>query len=375
MTDHKPLLGLFRENKAIPVLASARVQRWALLLSSYNYTLIYKPGSKHNNADALSRLPSPEDKPSVIPEPQEVVFSFRCLEQDPISSQMIARETKHDPWLSKVMEHVLKGWPPKLSDPELNPYFTRRNELSAQGDCLLWGSRVIVPPKFRTSVLEELHGNHCGIVRMKALGRSYVWWPNMDKDIEAKVKGCANCQEHVNNPPVAPLNPWSYPVAPWSRVHVDYMGPFESKMILVIVDSTSKFIDAHVLSGSSATLTIDSLRHTFANHGLPKEIVSDNAPCFVSQDFKTFCELNGICHIRVSPYRPASNGQAERGVQTIKNGLKKLADGTLEARLVRFLLTHSVLASFIKDANFYCHFFIQRVIIFKIILCDIIIIN
>ena len=60
MTDHKPLLGLLGADKAVPALASARIQRWALLLSGYNYELRYRSGESNANADCMSRHPSEE---------------------------------------------------------------------------------------------------------------------------------------------------------------------------------------------------------------------------------------------------------------------------------------------------------------------------
>ena len=56
-TDHKPVLGLFAENSALPTRAASRVLRWPLLLSAYNYELCYREGGWNGNADALSRLP------------------------------------------------------------------------------------------------------------------------------------------------------------------------------------------------------------------------------------------------------------------------------------------------------------------------------
>ena len=64
VTDHKPLLVLFGENKPTPSLAAARVQRWALFLSAYDYKLSHRKGSLNGNVDCLSRLPretEPED--------------------------------------------------------------------------------------------------------------------------------------------------------------------------------------------------------------------------------------------------------------------------------------------------------------------------
>ena len=57
LTDHKPLLGLLDESHAIPSMTAARIQRWALLLAGYSYTLRYRPGKGNANADCMSRLP------------------------------------------------------------------------------------------------------------------------------------------------------------------------------------------------------------------------------------------------------------------------------------------------------------------------------
>ena len=78
----------------------------------------------------------------------------------------------------------------------LKPYLTRMSELTTEGGCVLWGRRVIIPVNLRKQVLKELHEVHPGMVRMKALARSYVWWPGLDKDIEEMVRSCGTCQRH-----------------------------------------------------------------------------------------------------------------------------------------------------------------------------------
>ena len=56
----------------------------------------------------------------------------------------------------------------------LKPFSSRRNEITLYQGCVLWGIRVIVPVKLRTQILNLLHESHPGVVRMKALARSYV---------------------------------------------------------------------------------------------------------------------------------------------------------------------------------------------------------
>ena len=73
-SDHQPLSYLFNESRGIPQMASARVQRWALTLSAYHYTIKYKAGKKLGNADALSRLPHPVTVPEDKCLPEELVY-------------------------------------------------------------------------------------------------------------------------------------------------------------------------------------------------------------------------------------------------------------------------------------------------------------
>jgi len=88
--------------------------------------------------------------------------------------------------------------------------------------------------------------------------------------------------------------------------------------------------------------TITKLRKLFAAYGLPEQLVSDNGPQFVSDEFATFMKMNGIKHIRCAPYHPSSNSAAERFVQTFKKAMKASRDSPLyfSHRLSNFLFTY-----------------------------------
>ena len=62
MTDHKPLLGILAENKSIPIMAASRIQRWAIIMSAYDYNLTHKSGKENCNADCLSQFPAENKK-------------------------------------------------------------------------------------------------------------------------------------------------------------------------------------------------------------------------------------------------------------------------------------------------------------------------
>ena len=95
----------------------------------------------------------------------------------------------------------------------------------------------MVPQKLQQRVLEDLHRDHGGVVRMKSIARSFMWWPGMDKDIENLAK--ASCKAVKSAPSEAPFHPWRWPELPWQRVHVDFAGPFRGKMFILLVDTHS----------------------------------------------------------------------------------------------------------------------------------------
>ncbi|XP_043215920.1 uncharacterized protein K02A2.6-like isoform X2 [Amphibalanus amphitrite] len=264
------------------------------------------------------------------------------MDASPVTAAVVRLATERDATLSRVLQYTRDGWPEDRSgeSPELSAYRTKQGELSIQNGCLLWGARVVIPVKLRERVLQMLHDGHMGESHTKGFARMYVWWPNLDFDITQMVKACVTCQQYRHQAPVTPLSPWSLPSRPYERVHIDYCGPVEGKMLLIVVDAYTKWIDVHVTTRATTEVTMEELRKTFAYWGIPKFLVSDNAQCFVAPAFQSFCTQNGITHLRTAPLSPKSNGLAERAVQTVKQGLRKQGNGTLHTKLARVLFTY-----------------------------------
>nr|XP_006817281.1 PREDICTED: uncharacterized protein K02A2.6-like [Saccoglossus kowalevskii] len=234
----------------------------------------------------------------------------------------------------------MKGW--NYQHKELGSFYHHKDEITIYQGCLMWGLRVIIPNKLHNYVLEELHSGHQGIVKMKALARSYVWWPGIDKDIEQITKKCPGCQQNQPMPKVAPLHPWEWPTSPWQRIHVDYAGPFQGQMFLVVIDAHSKWSEVVPTSTTTATKTIEILRTIFARFGIPETLVSDNGSQFVSDEFTDFMKRNGIKHIISAPYHPSTNGFAERSVNSFKQALKSIKEEkeTVQKKLLQYLMLY-----------------------------------
>ena len=214
-SDHRPLSYLFNSSKVISPTASSRITRWTLTLSAYTFTIRYKPGKDLGNADALSRLPRSQTT-DADRQPAELIYLLQHLSSTTINAASIRRWTDTLPVLSKIRQFILQGWPTTQLDEEFQPYSKRKAELSVLDGCILWGTRVVVPPQGRQSVLQELHDTHFGASKIKSLARAYIWWPKMDTEIENLVKSCPTCQKTSSSPAKAPLHPWEWPALPWS---------------------------------------------------------------------------------------------------------------------------------------------------------------
>lgn len=196
VTDHKPLTAILGPKKGVPPLAAARLQRWSLLLSAYQYKIEFRPTQAHANADALSRLPLAELNPEGNSS-EPTIFNLSQMESLPVTATQLERATRNDLTLSRVLRFTKGGWPRQVEE-SLRPFWLRRQELTVEGDCLLWGIRVVVPSTLRERLLKELHRDHPGMSRMKTVARGYMWWPGLD--VEVLARSCVPCQTVKNTP-------------------------------------------------------------------------------------------------------------------------------------------------------------------------------
>ena len=323
VSDHEPLKEIFSPDKCNSAVALGRLKRWSVILSMYEYEFKHRPGKMMGHVDALSRLPLNER--SEFDEEFEInsINFVSELSKVPLNFQTLAENQKQDHMLSKVYECVLNGWG-KEFDQELKPYFLKRNSLHTENGVLYYRERMVVVNIKKKEVLNLLHSDiHTGIVRMKTLARSVVWWIGIDNDIEDLVAQCSVCQMTRNSRMDNTISKWPDVQIPLQRVHIDLFF-FGGQTFLILMDAYSKYMDIHKLNISNAQNVIGKIKIFCAYFGLIEEIVSDNGPPFNSSEFINWCERNHMRVTKSPPYHPASNGTAERAVQTAKVALKKI---------------------------------------------------
>lgn len=337
-TDHKPLVSIFGPKQGIPLMAASRLQRWSVLLSAYNYDIEYI-NTNNNGADSLSRLPIPAKTADLFKFPEQS-YLHHVADDMLLDYQELKRQTANDQLLGRVLNYIRNGWPAENEIKALQPYFNRKTELYEELGCVMWGHRVVIPLSCTKKVLTDLHECHMGIVKTKAMARSYVWWPGVDEAVEAMCRGCAVCAAEADAPPRRAPALWPWPAQQWSRIHADFLGPIEGKLYLVVVDARTKWLEVFNVSSTSANNVINKFSELFARWGIPRQLVTDNGPPFTSREVTTFLNKQGIQHLYSAPYHPASNGAAENAVRTIKKVIKKAIrqKNNLELAIQTFLL-------------------------------------
>lgn len=314
VTDCKPLQYLFKQ-RAKPC---ARIERWVLRLQAYNFEVVYEPGAT-NLADAISRLSKAKAVEFDVTGNACIYQLVRLNAPKTMSLQDIEAESSQDETLEAVFRSLETGiWDEKSKN--FKPFVS---ELSSSGNLLLRGDKLVIPESLQQKTLEIAHESHPGIVVMKRRLRQKVWWPLMDKQVEAYVRKCKPCTLVSALDPPEPMNRTRMPEKPWNDIAADFAGPLPSgHNLLVLVDYFSRFTEVIIMKQITAATTVRALHGVFCRFGMPESLKTDNGPQFISKEFSEFCEQFGIEHRRTTPYWPQANGEVERINRTIGKRLK-----------------------------------------------------
>ena len=367
VTDREPNTWFHSQKKLSP-----RQHRWYEFLADLDFTWQYRPG-RLNMADPLSRHPRfsaklqsavcavatraqhkahlPEaaapngegvavqaELPTSDPadtEQQKSVSRTQSPSEDTSNSKGTHKGTTlpvpNSPFNSDAMlilQDIREGY---VVDPLYAPAnaATREKHGLTQSADGLWmrGDLVTVPANthIRKFILRELHcspyAGHFGVQRTQELISRYYWWPQMQAEVAAFVKGCVPCQRSkpAHGATAGKLQPLPVPEALWEDISMDFVGPLPRTprgydFILVVVDRLSKM--AHFLP-CTQNITAEQLARLleariFAVHGMPKSIVSDRGPQFMNAWISDLYKRLGTKQTPSTAYHPETDGQTER---------------------------------------------------------------
>lgn len=175
---------------------------YADYLAHFNFDIEYRETSKNTNADYCSRIHSTATTSDIhqisldeggSAEEDFESFIIQQIRQLPVRAEQIAQETRKDSHLSKILQQLEMGY--NLSQAGFK---APEAKYSLEAHCLLFEHRVVIPPSLRSAILDDLHAAHIGVVKMKSLAHSYVYWPGIDADIEKLAKTCNECTEQAS---------------------------------------------------------------------------------------------------------------------------------------------------------------------------------
>ncbi|XP_062511696.1 uncharacterized protein K02A2.6-like [Corticium candelabrum] len=229
--------------------------------------------------------------------------------------------------MQALITYIHTGWPPtRRSVPgPIKPYWNVRHDLTEKDGIVLKGSQAVVPVTMRKTVMNSIHEGHYGIVKCIERAKTSVYWPGYTNEIHDMVASCSKCQENRSQNPKPDTKPHDVPHYPYQKVGTD-LFELQGEHYLLTIDYYSKWVTINHLQSTKAADVITILDKHFANFGIPETIFSDNGPQYANEEFRKFSRKLGFQHTTSSPGYPASNGQAERGVQTVKKMMAKMLE-------------------------------------------------
>lgn len=375
-TDNNPLTYILTTAKL-----DAAGHRWLAALSTYDFSLKYRPGSQNIDADALSRRPHchlaneweiipptsvkamcqvshvcrPRYSPSVraidllgaskqaIPRAYCNVSSVSTHHLPKLTSDEIAQSQRTDPCIGEVLKAVdrkdmkcadhkkhkdvsllLKEWEKlQLKDSVLYRVSKPPNKPLCQ--------QLLLPFKFRETVLQSLHDHsgHLGFDKTYGLVRERFYWPRMKTEIEMYCKNCVRCIQRKTLPTRAAELVHLSSDGPMDLICIDFLSlePDSKNVcnVLVVTDHYTRYAQAFPTKDqTSSTVARVLWEKYFIHYGLPKRVHSDQGRDFESHLIHELLDMLGVRKSRTTPYHPQGDPQPERFNRTLLNMLGTL---------------------------------------------------
>ena len=326
--DHAPLQIL--ENSC--TIKNAKLLRWKLRLSEYNFTIVHRPGRKHLLRDALSRM-EPDVNEGAEADPYAMPPNIEQLLPEPPA---FWNETDTD-WFEwqqadevcKLFREVAKSQRSKYREIDGIVYRMEGEQ-----------PRILVPLAKRQEVLKSCHDHplsgHLGQKVTWERVKSKFWWPKCKQSVIQYVKSCDSCQRAkrpVRKPPgLTSAIPPPHQIGDF--IAMDFAGPLSNtakgnKYIILAIDLLSKFVHGKAVPEANADQVILFFTETIlAVQGPPKFILTDNGTCFLAYKTQNAFRSQGCKLINSSAWHPQAHGIIERQFSTLKAALRAYIQDT-----------------------------------------------
>ncbi|GBO06626.1 Transposon Tf2-6 polyprotein [Araneus ventricosus] len=320
LTDAKPLTEYQSLDKKPEIVA-----RWLLYLGTFSFTPTHIPGSL-NPADFLSR---------VVEENSLNVNNITLFQpNDKLSIQNISIEQKQDAILSKIMNDLSVNKQCKQYFLDVNSGLLMIKNAHKNKKKIV--NRIVIPKSLIKVCIETAHAPHFGVRKTFEFIRHKYQWKGMYLDTK---NFCEHCEKCLENKPKAKLTQTQMipkrNLAPGQCIAIDVVGKLprstdNKNFILTIIDHYSRYLEAYPLQNITSRTIINCLNKYFANFGLPKFLITDNATNFISNEMVEFLDRLNIQHRKSSIYYPMANGLLERAHRTMKESLASMCESTFQ---------------------------------------------
>lgn len=335
LTDHRSL-EYFTTTKQL----SRRQARWSEFLSSFDFTIVYRPGVQGTKPDALTRRPDhhprtkgssldPEANPQntrVFLQPHQYIMAA-TLAAPAGYIDKLRDEQQGEDWIQKIIKDL----------SEDKKFESDRYTLGAEG-ILLYKGRFCLPQSMQLTALQDNHdaltAGHMGQDKTYKLLKRNYYWPTMGKDVDEFVSSCDICARTKSrrHAPYGELKSLRAPPLPWASISMDLIEQLPNSKgydcILVIVDRLTKMT---IFIPTNMTMTAEDMArlfivHVFSKHGVPQDIISDRGTTFTSRFWRTFTSLLGIDLNFSTAFHPRTDGQTERVNQSLEQYLRQYSN-------------------------------------------------
>ena len=327
--------------------------RWIYILSTFEFDVQYRPGPKHGNADALSRIEHAEPLEGEEEEEKDEWLSVNFINFMNRAEEMKMPKPTNE-WVQLQDEDDtlkrIKGWVANDDWPDSRErrkesiacqhYIDRKEGLTMgeENELLMEGGEgnklICIPLEHQSSVVQYIHQMlaHKGIDATNETLTKLVYFPSRKKAVIEAINTCLTCQQKAGSPSTQRHTlmtvPNGYPGQRWS---VDFVGPLPrskkgNQFILTIKDAYTRWIEAFPLRSATAVKVIEILeKEVFSRFGIPESLHSDRGSQFTGLLLQEVAKTLDISATTTPAYNPKSN-PVERSHRDLKSALRAITD-------------------------------------------------